>query len=621
MSAKLGEILVRENLITSQQLRETLEYQRANGGRLGSNLVRLGHVSDDVVTAVLSRQYGVPSINLDLFQIEAEVIKLISEDVALKYSVLPISKVGATLTMAMADPTNVFAMDDIKFMTGLNVEPVIASETSIQLAIAKYYSGSSEIDIFDAAFAVEAERMASNIGNGNGNGFSKNGFHKNGSGAPAADERITASDLDVSLDRFEFGNQESEAFEVIEDNEEIDLAALARASEDAPVVRLVNVLMVDSLRRGASDIHVEPYEKDFRIRFRIDGVLYDVMHPPMKIRDPLISRLKIMAKLDISEKRLPQDGRIKIKVKIDNRSRELDFRVSTLPTLFGEQVVLRLLAKDKLMLDMTKLGFEEESLVKFKRAIANPYGMVLVTGPTGSGKTNTLYSALQSLNTPETNIMTAEDPVEFNLQGINQVQMKEQIGLNFAAALRSFLRQDPNIVLVGEIRDFETAEIAIKAALTGHLVLSTLHTNDAPSTISRLVNMGIEPFLVATSVNIIQAQRLIRRICSDCKEEVHMPPEGLLEVGFKKSEVNDIRLYKGKGCTTCNNTGFKGRVGLYEVMEITDELRELIIIGASAMELRRKAIELGMLTLRESGLCKIRAGITTIEEVVKETVI
>jgi type IV pilus assembly protein PilB len=613
MSAKLGEILVRENLITSQQLKETLEYQRANGGRLGSNLVKLGYISDDVVTAVLSRQYGVPSINLDLFQIETDVIKLISEDVAIKYSVLPISKVGATLTLAMADPTNVFAMDDIKFMTGLNIEPVIASETSIQLAIAKYYSGSTEIDIFDAAFAVEAEKLTTN---------GSNGLHRNGSGSGVVtQDRLHASDLDVSLDRFEFGGHDGEDFELVEENDEIDLAALARASEDAPVVRLVNVLLVDSLRRGASDIHVEPYEKDFRIRFRIDGVLYDVMHPPLKIRDPLISRLKIMSKLDISEKRLPQDGRIKIKVKVDNRSRELDFRVSTLPTLFGEKVVLRLLDKDKLMLDMTKLGFEPESLEKFKRAIANPYGMVLVTGPTGSGKTNTLYSALQSLNTSETNIMTAEDPVEFNLQGINQVQMKEQIGLNFAAALRSFLRQDPNIVLVGEIRDFETAEIAIKAALTGHLVLSTLHTNDAPSTVSRLVNMGIEPFLVATSVNIIQAQRLIRRICSECKEDYHLPVDGLVEVGFSKEEASSLKLYKGRGCSNCNNTGFKGRVGLYEVMEITDELRELIIIGASAMELRRKAIELGMITLRESGLCKIREGITTIEEVVKETVL
>ena len=609
MSAKLGEILVRENLVTPQQLREALDYQRNSGGRLGSNLVKLGMISDDVITAVLSRQYGVPSINLDLFHIEDEVIKLISQEVALKYTILPISKVGATLTLAMADPTNVFAMDDIKFMTSLNVEPVIASEASIQMAIGKYYSGSTQIDIFDAAIAFETEKVGRNGKNGKA---VKNG----GDG-----DRISEADLDVKLDEFDFQTHEGEEFEVVEDNEEIDLASLARASEDAPVVRLVNVLLVDSLRRGASDIHIEPYEKDFRIRFRIDGVLYDVMHPPMKLRDPLISRLKIMSKLDISEKRLPQDGRIKIKVKVDDRSRELDFRVSTLPTLFGEKVVLRLLDKDKLMLDMTKLGFEPESLEKFKRAISNPYGMVLVTGPTGSGKTNTLYSALQSLNTPETNIMTAEDPVEFNLQGINQVQMKEQIGLNFAAALRSFLRQDPNIILVGEIRDFETAEIAIKAALTGHLVLSTLHTNDAPSTISRLVNMGIEPFLVATSVNLIQAQRLIRRICKDCKEETHVVPEALVEIGFSEEEAKTLKVYKGRGCDTCLGTGFKGRVGLYEVMEVTDELRELIIIGASAIELRKKAMELGMITLRGSGLAKLREGITTIEEVVKETVL
>lgn len=614
MSAKLGEILVRENLVTPQQLREALDYQRTSGGRLGTNLVKLGIISDDVITAVLSRQYGVPSINLDLFHIEPDVIKLISQDVALKYTVLPISRVGATLTLAMADPTNVFAMDDIKFMTGFSVEPVIASEASIQMSIGKYYSGSTQIDIFDAAFAVEADRGGKNGRNG-----------KNGSGRATvvskAGDKILAADLDVDINNFDFASHESEDLEVVEQNDEIDLATLTQASEDAPVVRLVNVLLVDSLRRGASDIHIEPYEKVFRIRFRIDGVLYDIMKPPMKMRDALISRLKIMAKLDISEKRLPQDGRIKIKVKVDERSRELDFRVSTLPTLFGEKVVLRLLDKEKLMLDMTKLGFEQESLEKFQRAIANPYGMVLVTGPTGSGKTNTLYSALQSLNTPETNIMTAEDPVEFNLEGINQVQMKEQIGLNFAAALRSFLRQDPNIILVGEIRDFETAEIAIKAALTGHLVLSTLHTNDAPSTISRLVNMGIEPFLVATSVNIIQAQRLIRRICNNCKQEANLPKEALVEAGFSPEEAAGLTLYKGAGCDTCIGTGYKGRVGLYEVMEVTDDLRELIIIGASAIELRKKAMELGMITLRESGLYKIREGITTIEEVMKETVL
>jgi type IV pilus assembly protein PilB len=598
MSAKLGEILVRENLISPQHLREALDYQREHGGRLGFNLVKLGLISDDMITAVLSRQYGIPSVNLDLFNIDPSVLSLIPQEVAQKHSVLPLSRVGATLTLAMVDPTNVFAMDDVKFMTGLNVEPVVVAEGSVQQAIAKYYGTSREIELASAT-VEEVSHLPSKASN-------------NGGG-------ITHADL-VSLDSIDFETGHGEDVEVVEDNEEIDLTTLSRMSEDAPVVRLVNVLLVDALRRGASDIHVEPYEKELRIRFRIDGVLYDVMHPPLKLRDALISRVKIMSKLDISEKRLPQDGRIKIKVRVDSRSRELDFRVSTLPTLFGEKVVLRLLDKQNLMLDMTKLGFEAESLTKFKRNISKPYGMVLVTGPTGSGKTNTLYSALQSLNTVDTNIMTAEDPVEFNLPGINQVQMKEQIGLNFAAALRSFLRQDPNIVLVGEIRDFETAEIAIKAALTGHLVLSTLHTNDAPSTISRLMNMGIEPFLVATSVNLIQAQRLIRRICKDCKQEHQTPPEALIEVGFSADEAKTIKTFKGKGCSTCNNTGYKGRIGLYEVMEITDEIRELILIGASALELRKKAVDDGMITLRESGLHKIRAGVTTVEEVVRETV-
>jgi type IV pilus assembly protein PilB len=598
MSAKLGEILVRENLISPQHLREALDYQREHGGRLGFNLVKLGLISDDMITAVLSRQYGIPSVNLDLFNIDPSVISLVPQEVSQKHSVLPLSRVGATLTLAMVDPTNVFAIDDVKFMTGLNVEPVVVAEGSVQQAIAKYYGSSREIELA----TLPSEELP------------QNGSKNNG-----ASGGITKDDL-VSLDSIDFDHSQTEDVEVLEDNEEIDLSTLSRMSEDAPVVRLTNVLLVDALRRGASDIHIEPYEKELRIRFRIDGVLYDVMHPPLKMRDALISRLKIMSKLDISEKRLPQDGRIKIKVKVDSRSRELDFRVSTLPTLFGEKVVLRLLDKQNLMLDMTKLGFEPESLAKFKRNISKPYGMVLVTGPTGSGKTNTLYSALQSLNTVETNIMTAEDPVEFNLPGINQVQMKEQIGLNFAAALRSFLRQDPNIVLVGEIRDFETAEIAIKAALTGHLVLSTLHTNDAPSTISRLMNMGIEPFLVATSVNLIQAQRLIRRICKDCKQDHPMPVEALIEVGFTTEEAKSMKTFKGKGCATCNNTGYKGRIGLYEVMEITDEIRELILIGASSLELRKKAVDDGMITLRESGLHKIRAGVTTLEEVVRETV-
>ena len=600
MSAKLGEILVRENLISPQHLREALDYQREHGGRLGFTLVKLGLVSDDMITAVLARQYGIPSVNLDLFHIDQSVLRLIPQEVAQKYSVLPLSRVGATLTLAMVDPTNVFAMDDVKFMTGLNVEPVVVAEASVQQAIAKYYGSSKEIELASMPLDSPAYELATKSSNGGGS--------------------ITHADL-VSLDTIDFETGQAEDVEVVEDNEEIDLSTLSRLSEDAPVVRLVNVLLVDALRRGASDIHIEPYEKDLRIRFRIDGVLYDVMRPPLKLRDALISRVKIMSKLDISEKRLPQDGRIKIKVKVDSRSRELDFRVSTLPTLFGEKVVLRLLDKENLMLDMTKLGFEPESLLKFQRNIAKPYGMVLVTGPTGSGKTNTLYSALQSLNTTETNIMTAEDPVEFNLMGINQVQMKEQIGLNFAAALRSFLRQDPNIILVGEVRDFETAEIAIKAALTGHLVLSTLHTNDAPSTISRLMNMGIEPFLVATSVNLIQAQRLIRRICKECKQEHSTPPEALVEIGFSADEAKKLKTYKGKGCSACNLTGYKGRIGLYEVMEVTDDVRELILIGASALELRKKAIDDGMISLRDSGLHKIRNGVTTVEEVVRETVV
>jgi type IV pilus assembly protein PilB len=578
MSAKLGESLLKDNLITPQQLKEALDYQRVNGGRLASTLVRLGMLSDEEVTAVLSRQYGVPSVNLDLFEIDASAVALVPQETAERYNVLPLSRVGATLTLAMVDPTNVFAIDDIKFMTGLSVEPVVVSETTLTSAIRKYYGTSREMELARVMEDLVAE---------------------------TTNQRDYGDDVD-QLD--------------IEDDQEIDLENLERMAEDAPVVKLVNVILVDALRRGASDIHIEPYEKEFRVRFRMDGVLYNIMNPPLKMRDALTSRLKIMARLDIAEKRLPQDGRIKIKVRLDNRSRELDFRVSTLPTIFGEKMVLRLLDKENLRLDMTKLGFEAESLEKFQRNIERPYGMVLVTGPTGSGKTSTLYSALQSLNTPETNIMTAEDPVEFNLPGINQVQMKESIGLNFAASLRSFLRQDPNIILVGEIRDFETAEIAVKAALTGHLVLSTLHTNDAPSTISRLMNMGIEPFLVATSVNLIQAQRLVRRICKECKVEVATPAEAMIDIGFPASETKEIRTFKGSGCPACNGTGYKGRVGLYEVMEITDELRELILVGASGLELRRKAIDEGMLTLRQSGLEKIRQGLTSIEEIVRETV-
>ena len=576
MSGKLGEILLKENLITPDQLKQALEHQKTNGGRLGNSLVKLGFLNDDEVTAVLSRQYGVPSINLAYFEVDPSVTKLIPMDTATKYQVLPLSRVGSSLTLAMVDPTNVFAMDDIKFMTGFNIEPVVASEASIVEAIKKHY-GSVE----DQERKKELEDIVNFI-----------------------DEGQTES-LELEAD----------------DDGTLNLAQLEKAAEEAPVIKLVNYILTDAVKRSASDIHMEPYEKEYRIRYRIDGVLQAMMTPPFKLRDAIISRVKIMSKLDISEKRLPQDGRIMIKMMKDGKKKQLDFRVSVLPTLHGEKIVMRLLDKENLRLDMTKLGFEQESLDKFTKAIFKPYGMVLVTGPTGSGKTNTLYSAISQLNKPDTNILTAEDPVEFQLHGINQVQMKEQIGLNFAAALRSFLRQDPNIILVGEIRDFETAEIAIKAALTGHLVLSTLHTNDAPSTISRLMNMGIEPFLVATSVHMIVAQRLVRRICSDCKAVEETSPQVLIDAGYTPEEARTTKVYKGTGCSTCGNKGYKGRCGLYEVLEITDEIRELILVGASALELKKKAIDQGMISLRKSGLIKAALGQTTLEEVFRETVL
>jgi type IV pilus assembly protein PilB len=592
MAVRIGELLLKEKRITPAQLQEALNYQKSNGGKLGLNLVKLGFVKDDEITALLSKQYGVPSINLGQFEIDTGIIKLIPAETAHKYQIVPLSRSGATLTIAMTDPTNVFAMDDIKFMTGYNVEPVVASETGVLDAIARYYS----------SLAVR--------GNGNHGGNGHGGAELAGSTSlemvtKALEETSAIVDDDV---------------EVLEELEQIDVASLERQGGEAPVIRLVNLMLMSAIQKAASDIHIEPYEKEFRVRFRIDGILYNVMAPPMKFRDAITSRLKIMAKLDIAEKRLPQDGRIKIRFADNGATKEIDFRVSCLPTLFGEKIVLRLLDKDKLMLDMTKLGFEPDSLRKLEAAISKPWGMVLVTGPTGSGKTNTLYSSIAKINTPETNIMTAEDPVEFNLVGVNQVQVRESIGLNFAAALRSFLRQDPNIILVGEIRDFETAEIAVKAALTGHLVLSTLHTNDAPSTINRLMNMGIEPFLVASSVNLICAQRLVRRICTNCKADHPHPPQALVEAGFTPEEAKKVVPKKGAGCEKCNNTGYKGRVGLYEVMEISEELRELILVGASGLELRRKAIDDGMITLRRSGLQKVMEGVTTIEEVVRETV-
>ncbi len=597
MAVRIGELLLKEKRITAVQLQEALSYQKQNGGKLGANLVKMGFVKDEEITALLSKQYGVPSIALSQFEIDPAVIKLVPAETARKYQIVPLSRAGATLTIAMTDPTNVFAMDDVKFMTGYNVEPVVASETAVLDSIDKYYGAGGP-----------AQTQAS----------------RGGAAATSAPQDSGESALDMATRSLtEMPTMLADVagdVEVMEDLEEISAEMLARQGEEAPVIKLVNVILMSAISKGASDIHIEPYEKEYRVRYRMDGILYNIMAPPLKMRDAITSRIKIMAKLDIAEKRLPQDGRIKIRFSDAGQAKDIDFRVSCLPTLFGEKIVMRLLDKGKLMLDMTKLGFEPESLAKLEAQIQKPWGMVLVTGPTGSGKTNTLYSSIAKLNTPETNIMTAEDPVEFNLIGVNQVQVRESIGLNFAAALRSFLRQDPNIILVGEIRDFETAEIAVKAALTGHLVLSTLHTNDAPSTINRLMNMGIEPFLVASSLNLVCAQRLVRRVCVNCKVEDELPPPAMEQVGFSREDAQSVKPKKGTGCDKCNKTGYKGRVGLYEVMEITDELRELILVGASALEIRRKAIEEGMITLRGSGLRKIKDGVTTIEEVLRETV-
>jgi type IV pilus assembly protein PilB len=576
MPLKLGELLVRNKLISKEQLDKALLIQKTSGNKLGYDLVKLGFVTDEDIAQCLSRQFGIPAINLSHFEIDQAVLDLVPVEICRKYDLIPVNRTGAVLTVSMADPTNIRAMDEINFICGYQVEPVVASDFAIREAIDKYYGSAHALELKQVMEQAMAEKALS--------------------------------------------SGESGDVELLESAEELDLALLEKQAEDAPVVKLVNKVMYDALNQGASDIHIEPYEKEFRVRYRIDGVLYVKVNPPLKLRDAITSRVKIMAKLDIAEKRLPQDGRIKIKTKHQGKIKELDFRVSVLPTLFGEKIVLRLLDKENLKLDMTKLGLEPESLRTFEKAILKPYGMILVTGPTGSGKTNTLYSAMSRINTPETNIITAEDPVEFNIPGINQVQMKEQIGLNFAAALRSFLRQDPNIILVGEVRDFETAEIAIKAALTGHLVLSTLHTNDAPSTINRLMNMGIEPFLVASSVLLIAAQRLIRKICPECKEEYRVPLEALVDIGFTEEEARKVTIFKGRGCQLCGNTGYKGRFGIFEVMEVTDSIRELILVGASALEIRRKSIEEGMITLRASGLEKLRQGMTTIEEVLRESI-
>lgn len=562
MSNRLGELLVRSKRISLEQLRSAQEAQRRDQVSLGYALAKMGYISDDEITDFLSQQYRVQSIDLSQYEIDSETLKLINNEVCTRHKIIPVSRAGASLIVAMADPSNLHAIDDVKFLTGYSVEPVVASEAAIMAAIERYYAA-PEIDY---------------------------------------DEIL--------------GGFDEDEIEVAVDEDDVNLVDLERASEDAPVVRLCNAILLNAIKKGASDIHVEPYEKSLRVRYRIDGVLHEEMSPPPKSKNAIASRLKIMSSLDIAERRLPQDGRIKLKL---GKGREMDFRVSCLPTLWGEKIVLRLLDKSNLQLDMTKLGFEETALKNFKNAIHQPYGMVLVTGPTGSGKTTTLYSALADLNDSETNISTAEDPVEFNLTGINQVQMHEDIGLNFASALRSFLRQDPDIIMVGEIRDFETAEIAVKAALTGHLVLSTLHTNDAPSTVTRLLNMGVEPFLVTASVNLVLAQRLARKICQDCRVELEPDPQALIDLGFDPNNLQGVRAFMGTGCRTCSDSGYKGRIALYEVMPFSDRLKEMVLQGCSTAELKQEMIREEVKSLRMSGLTKVMEGTTTIEEVVRVT--
>jgi type IV pilus assembly protein PilB len=599
MAAKLGQLLITANLITDDQLKEAVSLQRKEGGRLGANLVKLGYITEEKLVAFLSKQWGVPAINLSDYKIDPSVLKLVPGEVARKYFIIPVARVGATLTIAMSDPSNVFVIDDVKFMTGYNVEVVVSGESSIVNAISVHYRNGG-----DALIATK--KATSNVFSAKDYTLSEDELVGEG--------MIASADEGMMVDVDEFDKVVGEALsdvEIVDEKEEEAVQEVER-----PIVKLVNGILINAIKERASDVHIEPYENSLRVRQRVDGVMYTVMNLPVKIKNAVTSRVKIMASLDIAERRLPQDGRIKLKL---GKKREIDFRVSTVPCLFGERTVLRLLDKSNLQVDLTRLGFEEENLRNFMQALDKPYGMILVTGPTGSGKTTTLYSALNYLNKIGVNVSTAEDPVEYNFLGINQVHVKEDIGLTFASALRSFLRQDPDIIMVGEIRDFETAEIAVKAALTGHLVLSTLHTNDAPSTISRLLNMGIEPFLVAASLILIASQRLVRVLCPSCKEEEKVSFTTLMDIGFSEQEAQSVICYRGRGCPECNNSGYKGRLALYEVMPLQDELKEMILEGASADELKKTAIRLGMFTLRMSGLAKIKKGITSIEEIVRVT--
>jgi type IV pilus assembly protein PilB len=595
LAERLGELLIKRNYITQEQLKKAIDEQKLKGGRLESNLVRLGYIKEDELLSFLSAQYRVPSVKISKMEINPNVIKLVPSSISKKYFIIPINRMGPKLTVAMVDPSNIVVIDEIKFMTGFNVEPVVASETEIIDAVKKYYGGGGSVA---GLGTISFQSGDFDLDDGKING--------SGDGIMLDDDVVDVDDFDKLV------HGAVDNVEVVEAQQDSDEAI----DMQGPIIKIVNGILIKAIKLGASDIHFEPYERTFRVRYRLDGVLRRDMALPVQIKNAMTSRLKIMAKLDIAERRLPQDGRIKLRM---GKGREMDFRVSSIPVLYGEKVVLRLLDKSALQLDMTKLGFEESSLADLKGAIHKPVGMILVTGPTGSGKTTTLYSALSELNKESENIITAEDPIEYNFMGINQVQMHEEIGLTFASALRSFLRQDPDIIMVGEIRDFETAQIAVQAALTGHLVLSTVHTNDAPGTISRLIDMGIEPFLISSAIILILAQRLIRKVCVECKEPIKVHPQLLIDLGIPPDEVKSFQVYKGKGCSLCNNTGYKGRVGLYEVMPMKEEVKELVLSRASTSEIKKEAIRLGMKTLRQSGIAKIKEGVTTIEEVLRST--
>ncbi len=572
MGSNLGELLLKEKLLNSEQLKSAEEYKKQNDVAMGSAIISLGLVSEEEMAQALSRQLGYPYINLDQFEVYPDVINLIPIEIAQKYLIMPIHRIRSFLTLAMVDPTDLDVIEDIRFRTGLSIQPVIASESGIVNSIEKYYGSSDSLRV-----------------------------------KQIVDEIEQAEDTSVNI--------------IEEEEEDYDIEELTKSTEEAPIITLVNTVFIDSIKKGASDIHFEPYEKAFRVRYRLDGTLYEMMNLAMKFKNPVISRVKILSNMDIAEKRLPQDGRIKVRVKLENgNKKDVDMRVSSVPAIFGEKVVVRILDKGMLRLDLTDLGFEKQSLEVFQKAIGSPWGIILVTGPTGSGKTNTLYSAISNLNSVDTNIMTAEDPVEFYLEGINQVNIKEKIGLRFSTILRNFLRQDPDIMLVGEMRDFDTVDIAIKAALTGHLVFSTIHTNDAASTVTRLINMNVEPFLIADSVRLIAAQRLVRKLCKNCREEHKLTPDALEDIGFSPEQAKKVKVYKPKGCNSCHGTGYKGRTALFEVLEVTEEIKELILSKAHSKDVKKTAIKQGMLTLRQSGLYKIKKGITSVEEVLRVTV-